>query len=172
MKQLKRVIPILPLLAASMAIAAPVHADRSAVRVHAAVTLNIATVNNPNMIEMQHLTPIFEKQYGIKVNYVTLPENTLRQKVTADVATGGGQFDLATVGTYEVPIWAKNGWIVNLNSYFSKMSAADAAAYDLERRAGQGAARALVQGRSVRPAVLRRELDDLLQQDALQGKRI
>jgi sorbitol/mannitol transport system substrate-binding protein len=97
----------------------------------AAVTLNIATVNNPNMIEMQHLTPLFEKQYGINVKYVTLPENTLRQKVTSDVATGGGQFDLATVGTYEVPIWAKNNWIVNLKPYFVKLSAGDAAAYDL-----------------------------------------
>ena len=87
-------------------------------------TITIATVNNDNMIVMQSLTSAFTKQYGIKVKYVTLPENTLRQKVTADVATGGGQFDIVTVGTYEVPIWAKNKWIVNLQSYFSKLSPA------------------------------------------------
>jgi polyol transport system substrate-binding protein len=94
-----------------------------------ATTLTIATVNNDYMIVMQSLTSEFTKKYGINVKYVTLPENTLRQKVTSDVATGGGQFDIATVGTYEVPIWAKNKWIVDLGPYFDKMSAADAKAY-------------------------------------------
>jgi sorbitol/mannitol transport system substrate-binding protein len=97
-----------------------------------ATTLTIATVNNGNMIVMQSLTSDFTKKYGIKVKYVTLPENTLRQKVTADVATGGGQFDLATVGTYEVPIWAKNKWIVNLQPYFQKLSAGAKRAYDVD----------------------------------------
>ena len=31
----------------------------------------------------------------------------LRQRVTTDIATSGGQFDVMTIGTYEVPIWAK-----------------------------------------------------------------
>ena len=87
------------------------------------VTLKIATVNNGDMIVMQSLTSAFTKKYGIKVKYVTLPENTLRQKVTSDVATGGGQFDIATVGTYEVPIWAKNKWLINLQPYFAKAGA-------------------------------------------------
>jgi sorbitol/mannitol transport system substrate-binding protein len=95
-------------------------------------TLTIATVNNPDMIVMQSLTSAFTKKYGIKVKYVTLPENTLRQKVTSDVATGGGQFDIVTVGTYEVPIWAKNRWIVNLQPYFSKLSPAASRAYNLK----------------------------------------
>jgi sorbitol/mannitol transport system substrate-binding protein len=97
----------------------------------AQVTLKIATVNNGDMIVMQSLTSAFTKKYGIKVKYVTLPENTLRQKVTSDVATGGGQFDIATVGTYEVPIWAKNKWIVNLQPHFSKLGAAASSAYNL-----------------------------------------
>jgi sorbitol/mannitol transport system substrate-binding protein len=94
-------------------------------------TLTIATVNNPQMVDMQHAVGDFEKSTGIKVNFETLPENTLRQKVTADIATGGGQFDIATVGTYEVPIWAKNKWIVNLDPFFSKLDAAGKADYDL-----------------------------------------
>src|SRR2546430_11696562 len=97
----------------------------------AGTTITIATVNNDNMIVMQSLTKNFTKKYGIKVKYVTLPENTLRQKVTADVATGGGQFDVVTVGTYEVPIWAKNKWLVSLQPYFAKLSTAAAKAYDL-----------------------------------------
>jgi len=83
------------------------------------------------MIVMQSLTSVFTKKYGIKVKYVTLPENTLRQKVTSDIATGGGQFDIATVGTYEVPIWAKNKWIVNLNPYFAKAGSI-ASSYDVK----------------------------------------
>jgi sorbitol/mannitol transport system substrate-binding protein len=99
---------------------------------HAAqTTITIATVNNPDMIVMQSLTSNFTKKYGIKVKYVTLPENTLRQKVTSDIATGGGQFDVATVGTYEVPIWAKNKWITSLNPMFAKLSASAKKAYDL-----------------------------------------
>jgi sorbitol/mannitol transport system substrate-binding protein len=93
-----------------------------------ATTLTIATVNNGDMIVMESLTKDFTKKYGINVKYVTLPENTLRQKVTSDVATGGGQFDIATVGTYDVPIWAKNKWLVNLQPMFS---ASAAKAYDL-----------------------------------------
>src|SRR5919201_411 len=94
-------------------------------------TLTIATVNNGDMVVMESLTSVFTKKYGIKVKYVTLPENTLRQKVTSDVATGGGQFDIATVGTYEVPIWAKNKWIVDLAPYFHKLSPSAAKAYDV-----------------------------------------
>jgi sorbitol/mannitol transport system substrate-binding protein len=99
---------------------------------HQATTITIATVNNPDMIVMQSLTSTFTKKYGINVKYVTLPENTLRQKVTSDVATGGGQFDIATVGTYDVPIWAKNKWLVSLDPYFSKLSASASSTYDLK----------------------------------------
>lgn len=76
-----------------------------------AATLTIATVNNPQMLQMEQLVPVFTKQTGIKVNFVTLPENTLRQRVTTDIATNSGNFDIVTVGSYEVPLWGKNGWL-------------------------------------------------------------
>jgi sorbitol/mannitol transport system substrate-binding protein len=80
-------------------------------------TLTIATVNNPDMIVMQKLTPHFEQQHpDIKINWVTLPENTLRQKVTTDIATNAGSYDILTIGTLEVPIWAKNGWLLPFNN--------------------------------------------------------
>ena len=82
----------------------------------AETTLQIATVNNGDMITMQQLTDDFTKANpDIKLNWVTLEENTLRQKVTTDIATKGGQFDVLTIGTYEVPIWAKKGWLVPLD---------------------------------------------------------
>jgi sorbitol/mannitol transport system substrate-binding protein len=78
--------------------------------------LTIATVNNGDMIRMQKLTDDFtSKNPGISLEWVTLEENVLRQKVTTDIATKGGQFDVLTIGTYEVPIWAKKGWLVPLD---------------------------------------------------------
>ena len=65
---------------------------------------------------MQKLTDDFTKSNpDIKLNWVTLEENVLRQKVTTDIATKGGQFDIMTIGTYEVPIWGKKGWLVPLD---------------------------------------------------------
>jgi sorbitol/mannitol transport system substrate-binding protein len=83
----------------------------------AAETLTIATVNNGDMIRMQGLTEDFTaKNPDITLDWVTLEENVLRQKVTTDIATKGGQFDVLTIGTYEVPIWAKKGWLVPLDN--------------------------------------------------------
>ena len=81
----------------------------------AATDLVIATVNNGHMIEMQKLSPHFEKANpGIKLKWVTLEEGTLRSRVTTDIATKGGQFDVMTIGMYETPIWGKRGWLKEL----------------------------------------------------------
>jgi sorbitol/mannitol transport system substrate-binding protein len=77
--------------------------------------LTIATVNNSDMIRMQGLTDDFTKANpDISLEWVTLEENVLREKVTTDIAAKGGQFDVLTIGTYEVPIWGKKGWLVPL----------------------------------------------------------
>ena len=82
----------------------------------AETTITIATVNNGDMIRMQGLTADFnEKHPDIKVEWVTLEENVLRQNLTTDISTGGGAYDVMTIGTYEVPIWANNKWLVSLN---------------------------------------------------------
>jgi sorbitol/mannitol transport system substrate-binding protein len=77
-----------------------------------AVDLVIATVNNGHMIEMQKHTKDFETANpGITLKWVTLEEAVLRQRVTTDIATKGGQFDVMTIGMYETPIWGKKGWL-------------------------------------------------------------
>ncbi len=82
---------------------------------HAATDLVIATVNNGHMIEMQKHTADFEKANpDIKLKWVTLEEGTLRSRVTTDIATKGGQFDVMTIGMYETPIWGKKGWLKEL----------------------------------------------------------
>ncbi|MDI9349405.1 MAG: sugar ABC transporter substrate-binding protein [Candidatus Symbiobacter sp.] len=88
-----------------------------AVPAAAETTLTIATVNNGDMIRMEKLSGEFTKANpDIKLNWVTLEENVLRQKVTTDIATKAGQFDILTIGTYEVPIWSKKNWLVALDN--------------------------------------------------------
>ena len=96
----------------------------TAAHAQANTELVIATVNNGHMIEMQKLGKHFEAANpNIKLKWVTLEEGTLRQRVTTDIATKGGQFDIMTIGLYEAPIWSKKGWL--------KPIATDAA-YDVE----------------------------------------
>ncbi len=53
--------------------------------------LTIATVNNSDMIIMQRLSKQFEAAHpDIKLNWVVLEENVLRERVTTDIATKGG----------------------------------------------------------------------------------
>jgi len=90
-------------------------------------TITVALAANPQMKTAESLISDFEKKNpGIKVKFTTLPENDLRPAVTKDVATKAGQYDVAMIGSYEVPIWAKNGWIVPLSNYVSKDTAWDA----------------------------------------------
>ena len=91
-----------------------------------AETLTIATVNNGDMIRMQGLTSEFtSKNPDIKVEWVTLEENVLRERVTTDIATNGGQYDIMTIGNYEVPIWAKQGWLLPLEKLGDNYDVAD-----------------------------------------------
>jgi sorbitol/mannitol transport system substrate-binding protein len=83
---------------------------------YAETTLTIPLVNNGDMIRMQKLTDDFTKANpGIKINWVTLEENVLRQKVTTDVATKGGQYDVVMIGPNEVPTDVKRGWLAPLD---------------------------------------------------------
>jgi sorbitol/mannitol transport system substrate-binding protein len=82
-----------------------------------ATDLVIATVNNGHMVEMQKHSADFEAANpGIKLKWVTLEEGVLRQRVTTDIATKGGQFDVMTIGMYETPIWGKKGWLKEIQN--------------------------------------------------------
>lgn len=84
-------------------------------------TLTLATVNNPQMVDMQELASKFEEEHDdIKIKFVQMEENDLRDAVTADISTDGGQYDLMTIGSYEAPIWAANGWLADLTDYASE----------------------------------------------------
>src|SRR6266516_4383322 len=130
MKKLVQVAAVGACLALLLALLAACSPSQSS----STTTLTVATVNNSNMVQMEQLTKqVFEKDHpNIKVNFVTLPENELRSKVTQDVATKAGKFDIATIGSYETPIWAHNGWLQNLSPYFDKMSSSDKQNYNYD----------------------------------------
>ncbi len=90
-----------------------------------AETITIATVNNGDMIRMQGYTDDFTAKTGHEVEWVTLEENVLRQRVTTDITTKGGQFDIMTIGMYETPIWGANGWLVPLDDLSEDYNADD-----------------------------------------------
>ncbi|WDH19783.1 ABC transporter substrate-binding protein [Pseudomonas chlororaphis] len=90
-----------------------------------AQTVTIATVNNSDMIRMQKLSKAFESEHpDIKLNWVVLEENVLRQRLTTDIATQGGQFDVLTIGMYEAALWGAKGWLQPMQEL--------PAAYDLQ----------------------------------------
>ncbi len=85
------------------------------VGLHAQTTISIATVNNGDMIVMQKLSKVFELEHPeIKLDWIVLEENILREKTTTDVAAHGGQYDVVTIGPLETPIWGRRGWLLPL----------------------------------------------------------
>lgn len=87
---------------------------------HADATINVLMVGNPQMKDLQTLTDAnFTAKTGIKVNFTVLPENELRDKVTTDVASGAGQYDVVTLGMYDIANWGGTGKLKAIDSYVS-----------------------------------------------------
>lgn len=100
--------------------------------VWAQTTVTIASVNNPDMVTMQELSTVFEEQNpDINLEWLFLDEGTLRSRLTTDVSTGSGSFDLVTVGAYETNLWAANDWIVSIDQLASEYPAV-AEGYDFD----------------------------------------
>ncbi len=76
-------------------------------------TLTIAAVDNPDINRMRELSQAFvDENPGVNIEWVRRDENEIRQAISTDVATGGGRFDIVTVGTYETPLWAGQEYLV------------------------------------------------------------
>ena len=89
-----RTITLLAGAASALAFAAAANAQ----------AITIATVNNGDMIRMQGLTSEFTKAHpDITVNWVTLEENVLRERVTTDIATGGDRNAVCRVTATSAP---------------------------------------------------------------------
>jgi polyol transport system substrate-binding protein len=89
-------------------------------------TVRVLMVNNPQMVDLQKLTKDnFTKKTGINVEFKVLPENDVRDTIAQDVANQAGQYDVITISNYEVPFFAKNGWLTPLSDYAAKDAAFD-----------------------------------------------
>ncbi len=84
-------------------------------------TINVLMVNNPQMVELQKMAPkYFTPATGITVNFTVLPENDMRNKASLEFKNQAGQYDITTLSNFEVPIYAKNGWLADLTPYTQK----------------------------------------------------
>jgi sorbitol/mannitol transport system substrate-binding protein len=84
-------------------------------------TIRVLMVNNPQMVDLQKLTAQnFTKDTGIKVAFKVLPENDVRDTIAQDVANQAGQYDVITISNFEVPFYAKNGWLTSVSDYEAK----------------------------------------------------
>ncbi|MER7055819.1 sugar ABC transporter substrate-binding protein [Streptomyces sp. NPDC000351] len=89
-------------------------------------SINVLMVNNPQMVELQKLTADhFTEETGIKVNFTVLPENDVRDKISQDFANQAGQYDVATLSNYEIPIYARNEWLRPMDTYVAQDPAYD-----------------------------------------------
>ncbi|MGH3167166.1 MAG: ABC transporter substrate-binding protein, partial [Trebonia sp.] len=90
-------------------------------------TVTVAIVSNSQMQDAISLSYLFEREHpGLHLNFVSLPENEARAKITADVSTQGGEFDVVMISNYETPMWSANGWLVNLQPYIDATPGYDA----------------------------------------------
>jgi sorbitol/mannitol transport system substrate-binding protein len=90
-------------------------------------TITVALVSNSQMQDAISLSYLFKRGHpGVDLNFVSLPENEARAKITADVSAGGGEFDVVMISNYETPMWSANGWLVDLQPYIDATPGYDA----------------------------------------------
>ena len=77
----------------------------------AAHSINVLMVNNPQMLALQKHIGEFTKESGITVNFTVKPENDMRNQAATEFANQSGQFDVATLSNFEIPIYSKNNWL-------------------------------------------------------------
>jgi sorbitol/mannitol transport system substrate-binding protein len=91
-------------------------------------SINVLMVNNPQMVDLQQLTAAnFTKDTGISVNFTVLPENDVRDKISQEFSSQAGQYDVATLSNFEIPIYAKSKWIAPLDDHVAADPAFDQA---------------------------------------------
>jgi len=107
-------VPALATLAGRGAVAQEASPAAMAPNTEISGEISVGMVGNPQMVALQELVDagVFNELYpNIQVNLTVLPENEIRQTITTDVTQQAGQFDVFTVGPFEVPLWAEQGWL-------------------------------------------------------------
>ena len=83
-------------------------------------SITVLMVANPQMLDLQQLTGrTFTADTGIDVEFVVLPENELRDTVSEEFSAQAGNYDVATLSNFEIPIYARNGWVAPLDDFIA-----------------------------------------------------
>ncbi|MET8153421.1 ABC transporter substrate-binding protein [Actinoplanes sp. NPDC049668] len=91
-------------------------------------SIDVLMVNNPQMIDLQRLTAEnFTAKTGIRVNFTVLPENDVRDKISQEFSSQAGQYDVASLSNFEIPIYARSEWIAPLDDYVASDTGFDQA---------------------------------------------
>jgi sorbitol/mannitol transport system substrate-binding protein len=89
-------------------------------------SIDVLMVNNPQMVDLEQLTAKhFTADTGINVNFTVLPENDVRDKISQEFSSQAGQYDVATLSNFEIPIYAKSKWIAPLDDHVAADPAFD-----------------------------------------------
>src|ERR1700745_3246192 len=84
-------------------------------------SINVLMVNNPQMVDLEKLTAEhFTKDTGIGVNFTVLPENDVRDKISQEFSSQAGQYDVATVSNFEIPIYARSKWVARMDAFMAQ----------------------------------------------------
>ncbi|MBW0112518.1 sugar ABC transporter substrate-binding protein, partial [Pseudonocardia sp. KRD-182] len=71
-------------------------------------------------VDLQRLTADnFTRETGITVNFTVLPENDVRDKISQEFSSQAGQYDVATLSNFEIPIYARSGWIAPMDEFIA-----------------------------------------------------
>jgi polyol transport system substrate-binding protein len=84
-------------------------------------SVTVAVVANPLITnQMVPLTTSnFEAQNpGIQVNFATYTEGDLRAAIEKNISTHSNAFNVIMIGPYEAPLFAKNGWLIDLSKTY------------------------------------------------------
>jgi sorbitol/mannitol transport system substrate-binding protein len=83
-------------------------------------SINVLMVNNPQMVDLQSLTAEhFTAETGITVNFTVLPENDVRDKISQEFSSQAGQYDVASLSNFEIPIYARSEWIAPMDAFIA-----------------------------------------------------
>lgn len=117
-------------VAATAGIAGATYAQGVDLRQFEGTTLDVLYAEISFIPGLKDLLPEFEELTGIRVNIETLSEAAARQKAQIESASGSGAFDIVGIQSGNLPLYAQNGWLTPVDSFFG-----DAAIYNPDQLA-------------------------------------
>lgn len=112
-------------LGASAAVYALNHAQSMALaqdfdwQKHKGTTVKLLLNKHPYADAMIANLDTFKEMTGIEVSYDVFPEDVYFDKVTAELSSGGGNYDAFMTGAYQTWQYGPAGWLVDMNEFIN-----------------------------------------------------